>query len=255
MWIRLSHLILVLAHASALAACDRGPTSSSEPSDEVAIAAEIEAKGGRAVLSRDGRSPSIVAVRLYEATDDKLMSLVSSCGQLRSVTIDKAGITDDGIKAFARHKKLDTLLIDRVPITDRALDAIGKMPKLTELVLWRTSIRGGAFRSLRNLRELETLRLDNNDLARADFSAFRRLPSLDFVSLSNCSLTDEQLKQVLAAPSLCEINITHNPVSDTGAEYLLDCLHLEIVHVRGTLISEGMKVRLETARPELIVVP
>lgn len=165
-----------------------------------------------------GRTASI-DVRQAPLSSDQLLEKLVGLEPLRSLTLDKSPVTNDGLTKIGRLVDLQELSLSQTRVTDDGLSTIARnFPGLTSLILNRTMITDNGIKELEKLSRLESLSLYQVAITDATCKTLARLPNLQNISLDQTMITDAGLEAIGAAPKLKRVSVWQCQVSDKAAE-------------------------------------
>jgi hypothetical protein len=152
--------------------------------------------------------------------------------QLCALTLDDLRLGPDAARALASCTlpALRALHLIAQPLGRSGLNALMRWPalsQLTHLTLEGVGLDGELIPATASLSALRVLTLSGNRLGRVGLLRLRdagALTHLADLQLAACSLNDEALRVLTthAPSSLTALDLSHNAISDTGAQLLLD---------------------------------
>ncbi|OYP38196.1 hypothetical protein CGZ80_02930 [Rhodopirellula sp. MGV] len=169
----------------------------------------------------NGRSGSGSKVQFVESQidDDALQLLDASDDWLKTLTVDRGRITDEGMRAVARLPELIHLRLRESPITDAGLREIAQHPKLQILNLPQSMVTTEGVRELAQLPSLKNLRLGSERLGPEVADAISKLESLRTLHLIGVPINDDGLKQIATLPRLSSLYLDDAEVSGEGWDW------------------------------------
>jgi Leucine-rich repeat (LRR) protein len=170
-------------------------------------------------ITRDYQAPGkpVVSVRLLGPwVTDANLQLLADSRQLRSLTLDRAPITDAGLEHLAGLTKLSGLVLSGTRVTDAGMKSVGEMKELHSLDLMATAVGDSGLKDLAGLTQLRTLSLSATKVTDAGMSVVGQLKNLTVLTLDDTTVTDVGLKIL---PNLTELsNLGLHGCRDVGDE-------------------------------------
>jgi Leucine-rich repeat (LRR) protein len=198
---------------------------------------------------------SLIGLTLPREITDEGMRIVADLPKLNGLTYDGSGVTHVGIAYLAKVSNLQSLSLSGDEITNQAMHEVARLHKLTVLWLGDCPVGDEGLAALAPLKSLEFLLIDRTEISDeglrhlAQFprltnltlhdlagdpngiscglkhlQALTQLTSLDVGSLSRgaAPLVDSDLEHVVVLKNLRELDLGSFPVTDAGAERLLE---------------------------------
>jgi hypothetical protein len=163
--------------------------------------ARIKRLGSRVDVDREIPGWPVVLVYFPEKATDRDLAAIQFFPELRRLSVQKAGVTDAGLKQLRGLRKLETLdLLGCSKITGEGLKHLSRMSSLKRLDLSETQVGDEALRHLRQFPRLEWLDLISTRVTDAGLAHLKTLPSLRELWVGNCeAITDKALTDLKKA--------------------------------------------------------
>ena len=168
---------------------------------------------------------------------------LANCKKLRSLTLERCPIGDDGWVHIAHLEKIETVRAAKAQITDRAMLQIGRLRGLTTLVLDDNAITDAGVLEIAGLSALRFLSLSGTNMTAECAATIGKLPRLKSLSLSRTKITDAAMVQIAKIITLEHLCISSTPITDEGLIELSPLKNLRDVLACQTYVTQ--KGRLE----------
>ncbi|MDR1485753.1 MAG: hypothetical protein LBT09_13145 [Planctomycetaceae bacterium] len=169
------------------------------------------------------------------------LGILTGLPALRSLKHSSPAVDDDGIKALAAAKNLDTLDIQDFAISDASGAEFKNIPKLSNLILYRCTNFGSAGILALQGKPLKRLTLrDIPGIDDASLEAFRELSTLKRLYLQELSfVSDDGLRNLIYLKELETLEIRNMPIiSDKTIEPITRLSNLKTLAIIGTQITD-----------------
>lgn len=182
-------------------------------------------------------------------------SLVGPMGQARW-DADNATwelpLADDRTLIHLEHKdEVAALLIDRATVTDAGLRALVECPRLEHLRIRHTPIGDKEVEILCHLGKLRMLNLPHAAFTDLGLQRLAAMPNLEMLRFGSPYVTDEGVVALAAAPRLRFLHIIDTPIGDRAIAALAGCANLESLYIDGGRFDDRSIVQLLERRPGL----
>jgi hypothetical protein len=176
-------------------------------------------------------------LRLHDkGVKNEAMKEVAKLPNLIGVVLIGTGVTDDGVKELAGHKKLKylgVLLSDPpggipmarqrsgtdTPLTDATLGHLAACPQLEGLDLADCAITDAGLKKIAGLKELQYLNLKSTQVTAASLPVIAGLKNLTHLSLYSCQVGND-LSALAKLPKLTHLNLHSGSAGDDGVKSL-----------------------------------
>jgi len=209
------------------------------------------------------------------------MRTLAGLPALRSLQHLSPAVTDDGIRALAEAKVLDSLMIQDFSITGDSGQYIRQMERLTSLIIFRCenfdsygvldlaglklnrlTLRGlpvddSAMAVFSELPTLRLLYLHELNVSDAGMANLAHLKNLELLDVWDIPATDKSVEVIAKLPALKTLMLRSTNVTDAGLELLLTMPNLETVtltdnqHVTPEMIQKLRDAKKFTVLPPL----
>lgn len=133
-----------------------------------------------------------------EITDELFAKAVGGLNPVSMVLSDTA-ISDTGIAAMAKHRRMEAIFLQNTPITDESLKTIGKLTALMELDLTNTKITSAGLAHLTKLGSLKRLILDKTAIDDAGLEHLKALTNLSVLEIRETAATADGISALQSA--------------------------------------------------------
>lgn len=159
---------------------------------------------------------------------------------------------DDRALIHLEHKEeVAALLIDRATVTDAGLRALVRCPRLEHLRIRHTPIGDKEVEILCHLRQLRMLNLPHAVFTDLGLQRLAAMPNLEMLRFGSPHVTDEGVVALAAAPRLRFLHIIDTPIGDRSIDALARCANLESLYIDGGRFDDRSVVQLLERRPGL----
>jgi Protein kinase domain/Leucine rich repeat len=205
----------------------------------------------------------------------KTLDVLAKFTGLKNLSLDNAGITDEGAEAISKITSLEELYLRRTKITDVGLASLAKLRNLRRLGLNDTAVTADGLAALKGLKNLESIGFLTSDLP--DYAdavkkmavTFPRLtstrvqgkalgkehfePLLAWKSLTHLAIADSELREgtVPATGKLVGLEwleITNTAFGDVDVDALLGLKALKRITLGGTKITDSGLLKLKALK-------
>ncbi len=181
---------------------------------------------------------------------DKGMRAVLHCTNIRSIHLQRTGVTDDTLKKLAAFKKLDYVALDKTKVTGVGLDAISGLP-IKHVAMEDCVLTEDAFKSFGKMTALEELWLPDAKMKAEWLKHVATLPKLKEINLMGADFDDAAVKHVKSMPSLQNLTLNNTNLGDTGFEELLKAEKLKRLFVDETKVSKDVYLKAKKEHPKM----
>lgn len=196
------------------------------PAEAVVREAQESAKGIELSTARidawrklgEGLQPPLAqAVKRARGTKCQVEAIVPGSPLLRVAFVsNESSVRDADLeKLGALTGHITKLVLAKTRITDAGLRAVARMKRLTRLDLNRTQVTDDGLRTLANLGELRYLNLHSTAITDAGLRQLAKLPKLESIYLWNTKVTEAGVRGLRAALPRAKI---HHELQIPGAE-------------------------------------
>lgn len=179
----------------------------------------------------------------------RLVALVKQ-GESLTIRAD-APVSDPQLSDLVGLEQLEELHLDRAEVTDEGLRHLSALSDLRRLTIRGAKITDRGVDSLLALKQLRSLNIPQADLSDEGFRRLSELPRLELLRLGSPRLTDAALESVPAFPKLRFLHLIDVPVTDRGLRHLHGLQRLESLYLDGARASDQGVVALLEASPDL----
>lgn len=178
-------------------------------------------------------SPQITSQRLASLKGLKQIDTLVVSGNLQ--------IGDREMELFGGLTSLKSLILDRTGVTDDGLKSLAGLKGLQALSLNGTKVTGTGFAHLTGFNELHTLAYTDVPVSNAAMAHLKNFPRLRALSIYRCELDDEGLRSVGQLPELTDLRISGANVTSAGLAHLAGLKQLGSLHVsQSGVTSDGL---------------
>jgi serine/threonine protein kinase len=271
--------LAVFAYLAVSSAMNKQPqTSAVQPVVELSRQQAVETKisqddlrkmdGYQTTKESDPEGTSAICLEGASRTDRDLAQEVSKNPNTKSVIIDRADVTDEGIQIL-ENLPLEELTLRRIKISDKGLKVVNSFPKLKKLCL--ASLSGITDRGLANLRSLnqldgldlssnpditdkglsnlpkslEILTLRGDPISTTGCARIGELTKLTTLDLGNTLVANDDLKHLQKLSKLKFLGLAGTGISDPGIEHLLKINSLEQIILSRSHITNHALIALQ----------
>jgi hypothetical protein len=185
--------------------------------------------------------PGIRLLRLDRAvvTDEGLRSL-ESFNQLEFLSLNNTGVTDAGLRSIAKCTNLRHLELRAAPVSDEGLGNLENLTRLESLTLDLTAVTDAGMVYIAKHTNLRNLQLTRTQVTDEGLKSLSALQNLEMLGLAHTAVTDEGLDAVLVASqqSLHWVNLQNTQVGDECVPHLMALRSLDFINVKGTNVSD-----------------
>ncbi|HVC92187.1 MAG TPA: hypothetical protein VND64_00775 [Pirellulales bacterium] len=198
-----------------------------------------------------GSDESVVQVSLVgEQFDDTTFAWLKALPDVRSLYVNGAPITDEGLVSLGHLKRLETIELHDTAVTGTGLKSLHGLKHLTRMRLNGSKVSDLGLAELGGLTGLENLALQFTAVSATGLTHLAGLRELQTLSLSGAGVTDAGLKQLRNLPNLFMLELGFSQVTDAGLKHLRNLPKLQMLGLRGTAVSDAGLADLEEL-PEL----
>jgi hypothetical protein len=162
-------------------------------------------------------------------------------------------VRDGNLAGLRGLQRLRTLILDGAPISDEGLRHVAGLTGLVTLSLSNTRVTGAGLAQLTGLPGLEILRLDCLAVGDEGLGYVGRMASLRNLSLWRCPVTDKGLAHLKGLKRLVMLSLDETAVSNEGLERLEGLPSLRYLSVWGTEVSQAGVVKIRRRMKEVRV--
>lgn len=195
------------------------------------------------------------------AISDAICRRIASAGDLVSLDLTAAPITDRQFALLAPLARLENLALPGAAVTDEGLKNLAQFPKLRFLNLTATQITDAGLVHLAALPELRRLQLSLTEISEESLPALGKLPSLQYLDVSLTSIGAEAAAEFHRQHPKCNIccgatdsrlsgfsvTLMTEYVAETGFELTgvgSYSIALKRLHARGSFSINGVGAKL-----------
>jgi hypothetical protein len=128
------------------------------------------------------------------------------------------------------------------------------LANLKTVDLTGSSVGDDGLQYLKSAPEVRNLLLAHTAITDSGVSNLTCLRQLNYLSLAATGVTDEGISNLVSFRQLKELDLEGTRVTDSSVDYL-SALPLEMLNIRGTLITADGVVRLRRQNPGIAVSP
>jgi internalin A len=184
-----------------------------EPRDEVSVKDFAPLRQLRSLRKAKLTGPPI---------DDAYVDYLCGCSNLETVEFVDTRITDKGLEALSKLKKLRQLTLAFSPrITDRGIRHLSKVANLEILVLTDIpNVTGPGLIALQSTTRLRELDLSWTPITDEGVRTLAKHPALRRLVLEDCPISDESLTSVSGMPRIERLMVDGTKVTKAGLDAL-----------------------------------
>src|SRR5262245_30775574 len=134
--------------------------------------------------------------------------------------LDRAKVTDAGLKQLAGLKNLSALYLASTKVTDAGLRELTGLENLSTLDLSGTKVTDAGLKALAPLKNLSALYLVHNEVTDVGLRELVGLAKLSVLHLSFTKVTDAGMKELAKLKNLTELQLSFTKVTDAGLKEL-----------------------------------
>jgi hypothetical protein len=222
----------------------------------------------RWMLGNDAFAYVEVVWTLNKHAKDQDLLLLLALPELKEVSLDGPGITDDGLKTLIDIPNINGLALNDTSVTGEGLEYLKNAKKLERLSLWGATVNDSTLKQLYtidNLHHLQVIRTPVTDdgmffLSRitqlrgldlyqngaiTDISLIGQLKNLETVDIRGNTALNKGFSQLKQLPNLKQLRIGSAPFDDSDIEILDNLKELTFLDLGGTHITDAGLVHLQ----------
>jgi hypothetical protein len=181
---------------------------------------------------------------------DKGMELLLNCPNVRSMHLQKTGITDAALKKFPAFKNLEYLSLEKTRVTAEGLNAITGLP-IKHLAMEGCELSEDCFKAFGKMSALEELWLSEAKMQPDWLKHIAGLPKLNELNLRNAAFDDAAAKHLASLTSLEDLTLNSTNLGDEGFLQLLKLPKLKQLYVDGTKVSKEVYQKAKKDHPRV----
>jgi hypothetical protein len=181
---------------------------------------------------------------------DKGMELLLNCTNVRSLHLQKTGITDETLKKLPAFKKLDYLSLEQTKVTADGLNAITGLP-IKHLAMEGCELSEDCFKAFAKMSALEELWLGEAKMKADWLKHIATLPKLNELNLRNADCDDAAAKHLTSLASLEDLTLNNTKLGDEGFMQLLKLPKLKQLYVDGTMVTREVYQKAKKDHPKI----
>jgi hypothetical protein len=146
------------------------------PEIPAALRADLESLGAKITTRPDGH---VIDIRRKPAFTDKELDLIVQCPQVVDLTLERVGITDQGLEKLRALPNLTRLILNDCPISAAGLATLADLPlreSLLSIGLRGAKIKDDDLKLLQDFPKLERVDVSQTALTDASLPALQTLP-------------------------------------------------------------------------------
>ena len=168
---------------------------------------------------------------------DAMLAHVAGLTELRELTLDLRGLTDEGLGQLSGLKKLESLSVVGTQSTGAALSAFEGAP-LRKLNIWKLTDEGS--RHLRLFPQMREMSLINSPLTDEGFAHIATLKHLESVDLTRCKgVTDAAFSALAGMRELRGINLQDTGAGNNACKALASHIQLTNLHIGSPALTDA----------------
>ena len=183
---------------------------------------------------------------------DKGLVKLQKLSQLKFLSLMDTHFQGNGFQYLKNCKQLQTLLLSGSGVSDDVLAYVAQLPTLRRLILWYTEVADPGIAYLRKHPSLMAIDLSGADyLTNRGIEYLTEIPHLQYLRFSSSSLLDDGCANSFAKmKNLKSLYLEGVRISDAAVPQLKKMTNLEVLSVKGTMVTaEGLQ-ELQQALPE-----
>jgi hypothetical protein len=142
---------------------------------------------------------------------------------LRSLSLHRMGIGDEGLSHIGRLTSLRTLCLQE-EISDAGLEQLTRLEHLESLFLHSPRITDEGLKPIARLRNLRVLRVTESSITGKGLPYLRDLPKLEYLALCQSPINRTGLERAKSLSQLKELDLKVSGVSNEDAQALRESL-------------------------------
>jgi serine/threonine protein kinase len=139
------------------------------------------------------------------APDPSAMARYAECALLEWFGASRTKMTDAALAPLRHATNLRTVLLNSAPVTDEGLAHLARLPKLSTLGLDRTKVTDAGLAQFKDLTELSILNLQETTISDESVPLLSSWKKLRLLDLRGSRITDAGANQLRIALPVCEI--------------------------------------------------
>jgi beta-lactamase regulating signal transducer with metallopeptidase domain/5-hydroxyisourate hydrolase-like protein (transthyretin family) len=150
--------------------------------------------------------------------------------------------TDAALRFAGAFPRLQRLLLQKGQATDDGLRAVAGLKGLETLMVWDADhVTDAGVRHLSGLPKLRRVHFSNGKLGDDSLAVFGQLPAVRQLILQGNSFTDAGLKHLAGATRLRSlwVGMNRKPITDAGVRHLAGLTRLEELDLQGSHLSDA----------------
>ena len=180
--------------------------------------------------------------------NDELFEFVKELLSLRTLTIRRTQITDNGLIQLKDLKPLRALFLSEQRITDVGLEHIKNISWLTDLSLWGAMITDSGLACINHLKDLDQLILGETRVSDEGIAQLTALSKLTTLTLNKTRITEKSIFHLFSCSRRIQfLSLNGTNIGDEAIRYMKD-LPLTWLDIADTNVTDEGLARL--ARPE-----
>ncbi len=165
---------------------------------------------------------------------DTALAELQRLGGLRSVTVEDAPITDEGLAHLATLPLTDVIISRCYQISDDGVERLtARLEGLQHLALRDVPIRGSGLASLRSRASLRTLRLNETFVDDQAMQHLEGAGNLERLEVREGQVGDAGAEILGTLRALQHLDLSDNRLSDAGVAHLIDLERLRVLNLSG----------------------
>lgn len=162
--------------------------------------------------------------------------------KLRSLTLGGQGITDAGLKTLKEFPELGELTLRNTSVTDEGVKHLGALAQLKKLDLVEPKITDAGLDTLSRFAGLASLNLSGTEISDAGLKHLGAMRNLNTLTLDNTKISDAGLAHLGKLRMLMNLSLINTSVSDKGLDHLVPLENLQYLSLHDTDITPlGLK--------------
>jgi hypothetical protein len=165
--------------------------------------------------------------------------------ELIGIGLDNTGITDVGLESYYDLKELRRIEIGGTNVTEKGVEALLlKHPETTEMTINDLPITDRIMSLIGRCNFIWAHRTKISDAGLAVFGG----NEINTLLLDGTAITDEGLRN-FAGAGIYNFGLTDTAITDTGLSYLSNMKRIDLLHLKGTKVTETGVAELQKVFP------
>ena len=170
----------------------------------------------RAGLAAIGNIPNLQSLNLQFVPVNEELAELAAATRLRSLTVMRTAVNDQGAAAIAQIKSLRSLYAWHTGISDAGLTALATLPQLETLYLSSTGVTDAGMASIARITTLKTLWLDRTALSDVGVRALSQMPNLRWLKADQTGISDASINVFVSMRALRSLGLRKTQVTGAG---------------------------------------